>query len=23
MAGILESSENRKHGLEMAIRMQP
>ena len=23
IAGILESSENRKHGLEMAIRMQP
>ena len=23
MAGILETSENRKHGLEMAIRMQP
>ena len=23
MAGILESNENRKHGLEMAIRMQP
>jgi len=23
MAGILESSENRKHGLEMAIRIQP